>query len=72
MQDYAFRLHENPEFGWNPRLSPKDFMAALSNITGILIRGTYVPLGHGYLDEVRVGSAKRGALGRQATWIERF
>ena len=28
-QDFTFRLHENQKFGWNPRLSAKDFMAVL-------------------------------------------
>ena len=71
MQDYTFRLHENPEFGWNPRLSPKDFMAVLSNITSFKIRGSYVPQGIGFLDEVKLKSAEKGAIGPQATWIER-
>ena len=42
-----------------------------ANITAIKIRGTYVPLGTGFLDEVHLGTAKRGAPGSQATWIER-
>lgn len=71
LQDFTFRLHENAKFGWNPRLSAKEFMSLLSNITSIKIRGTYVQLGTGYLDEVRLGSAKRGVPGSQATWIER-
>ncbi|XP_059094696.1 laminin subunit gamma-1-like isoform X3 [Tigriopus californicus] len=71
MQDYTYRLHENPEFGWSPRLSSKDFMAILANITGVMIRGTYVNHGVGFLDEIRLGSAQRGGSGSPATWIER-
>ncbi len=70
MQDYSFRLHENPEFGWSPRLSSKDFIAILANVEAIRIRGTYVNLGSGVLDEVRLGSAEIGGSGPPATWIE--
>jgi laminin gamma 1 len=71
MQTYTFRLHENPEFGWSPRLSAKDFMAVLANITAIKIRGSYVAQGIGFLDNINLGSASRGQSGEQATWIER-
>ena len=70
-QDYTFRLHDNPKFKWSPTLAPKDFMAVLANITAIKIRGTYVPDGTGFLDEVKLGSAARGQATGQATWIER-
>ena len=46
-------------------------MAVLANITSIKIRGTYVPDGTGFLDEVKLGSAARGQATGQATWIER-
>ena len=46
-------------------------MAVLANITAIKIRGTYVPAGTGFLDEVKLGSAVRGVASGQATWIER-
>ena len=46
-------------------------MAVLANITAIKIRGTYVPDGTGFLDEVKLGSAARGQATGQATWIER-
>ena len=72
MQDYTFRLHEHPKFKWSPSLSAKDFMAVLANITAIKIRGTYVPNGAGFLDEVKLESARRGIATGQATWIERF
>lgn len=71
MQTYTFRLHENPEFGWSPRLSSKDFIALLANVTALKIRGTYVPMGTGFLDEVRLGTAERGGDGPPANWIER-
>jgi laminin gamma 1 len=68
---YSFRLHENPKFNWNPRLSAKDFIAILANITSIKVRGTYGGEGQGFLDEVKLGSAERGGTGPSATWIER-
>ena len=66
--DYTFRLHENPKFGWNPRLSAKDYIAILANITAIRIRGTYGGEGQGLLDEVKLGTAERGGSGPPATW----
>ena len=71
MQEYKFRLHENPEFGWNPSMSAIDFMNALSNITAIKIRGSYSSQGIGFLDNVKLASAVRGNSGEQAKWIER-
>ena len=71
MQEYTFRLHEHSKFKWKPDLSPKDFMAVLANITAIKIRGSFVPDGQGFLDEVKLGSAARGQATGQATWIER-
>ena len=71
MQDYSFRLHENTEFGWSPRLSGKDFMSILANITALKIRGTYVTRGMGFLDQVRLGSAALASTGPPANWSER-
>lgn len=71
MQEYTFKLHESPEFAWTPSLSTKDFMAVLSNITAIRIRGSYVVQGTGFLDDVKLESAVKGYSGEQATWIER-
>lgn len=71
LQEYKFKLHENPEFGWTPSLRPKDFMAVLSNISSIKIRGSFVPGGIGFIDEVQLDSAQYGGSGKPATWIER-
>ena len=71
MQEYKFRLHENPEFGWNPSMNAIDFMNVLSNITAIKIRGSYSSQGIGFLDNVKLASAVRGNSGEQAKWIER-
>jgi laminin gamma 1 len=71
MQTYRFRLHENPEFGWSPRLSSMDFLALLANITAVRVRGSFVTGGTGFLDEVRLGSAARAGSGEPANWIER-
>lgn len=67
---YIFRLHEHPEYGWQPRLSSKTFISILSNLTAIKIRGTYYPEGIGFLDNVRLHSAIRGRTNDSAMWIE--
>ena len=72
LQDYVFRLHENSEFGWTPSLRPKDFMAVLSNIKAIRIRGTYGVAGSsGFIDEVHLDTAELRGTGPPANWIER-
>lgn len=70
-QVYSFRLHEHPDYGWNPRLSSRDFISVLANLTAIRIRGTYTPRGAGYLDDVKLETARRGGSGSPANWIER-
>ncbi|RZF38368.1 hypothetical protein LSTR_LSTR009263 [Laodelphax striatellus] len=67
---FKYRLHNDPDYGWQPRLSERDFMSVLANLTAIKIRGTYTPTGVGFLDEVRLESARRGAAGAPASWIE--
>ncbi|XP_046391414.1 laminin subunit gamma-1 isoform X2 [Ischnura elegans] len=69
-QEFVFRLHEHPDYGWQPKLSSHDFMSVLSNLTAVKIRGTYTPEGVGFLDDVRLETARRGAAGKPATWIE--
>jgi len=70
-QIYQFRLHEHPDYGWNPRLSSSDFISVLSNLTALKIRATYTPRGVGFLDNVKLETARRGASGPPANWIER-
>ena len=43
--DYKFRLHENPDYQWTPRLKAEDLIAILANVTSIKIRATYNPQG---------------------------
>ncbi|XP_069688400.1 laminin subunit gamma-1 [Periplaneta americana] len=69
-QEYKFRLHEHPHYGWQPRLTARDFMSVLSNLTAVHIRGTYTSGGVGFLDDVVLQTARRGAAGRPANWIE--
>ncbi|XP_014601707.1 PREDICTED: laminin subunit gamma-1 isoform X1 [Polistes canadensis] len=69
-QEYRFRLHEHSEYGWQPRLSAKAFMSILSNLTAIKIRGTYTHQGRGFLDDVKLETALRGAAGESADWVE--
>ncbi|XP_018318768.1 laminin subunit gamma-1 isoform X2 [Agrilus planipennis] len=69
-QHYKFRLHEHPNYGWQPRLSARNFMSVLSNLTAIRIKGTYTSGGVGFLDDVKLETASRGVAGRPALWVE--
>lgn len=70
IREYAFRLHEHPDYSWQPSQSSRGFMQILSNLTAVKIRGTYSILGEAYLDDVELQTAHRGAAGVPATWIE--
>ncbi|XP_015786767.1 laminin subunit gamma-1-like [Tetranychus urticae] len=70
-QSYSFRLHEDGQFGWSPRLSGKDFISVLANLTAIKIRVVYSYGGSGYVDEIGLESAQRGSYGKSASWVER-
>lgn len=69
-QTYKFRLHEHQDYGWQPKLSARNFIALLTNLTNIKIRGTYSPEGVGFLDDVKLETASRGVAGQPALWIE--
>lgn len=69
-QHYKFRLNEHTNYGWQPRLSARSFISILSNLTSIKIRGTYTHQGRGYLDNVGLETAQRGAAGEPADWVE--
>ncbi|KAG8188781.1 hypothetical protein JTE90_009175 [Oedothorax gibbosus] len=69
-QEYKFRLHEHSAYGWNPRHTAHDFKKILANLTALKIKGTYTPEGTGFLDTVRLESAQRSPLGKEATWVE--
>ncbi|KAK0177645.1 hypothetical protein PV328_001679 [Microctonus aethiopoides] len=69
-QVYKFRLHEHSNYGWQPRLSARAFISILSNLTSIKIRGTYTHQGRGFLDDVGLETAQRGAAGEPADWVE--
>ncbi|XP_066148589.1 laminin subunit gamma-1-like [Euwallacea fornicatus] len=69
-QPYKFRLHEHPDFQWQPRLNSRDFISILTNLTAIKIRGTYSTKGVGFLDDVKLQTAAPGAAGVPALWME--
>ncbi|KAG5872836.1 hypothetical protein JTB14_008163 [Gonioctena quinquepunctata] len=69
-QFYKFRLHEHPDYGWQPRLSARSFISILTNLTAIKIKGTYAPEGVGYIDDVKLETASRGVAGSPALWVE--
>ncbi|XP_031418930.2 laminin subunit gamma-2 [Clupea harengus] len=67
---YTFRLDELPGSKWKPELSSLQFQTLLSNLTGIMIRGTFGENGRGYLDNVSLMSARKGS-GPPAGWVEK-
>ncbi|KAL1516830.1 hypothetical protein ABEB36_000679 [Hypothenemus hampei] len=69
-QTYRYRLHEHPDFQWQPRLTSREFISILTNLTAIKIRGTYSPRGLGFLDDVKLETASPGAAGTPALWME--
>ncbi|KAL3276258.1 hypothetical protein HHI36_020973 [Cryptolaemus montrouzieri] len=70
-QIYRFRLHEHPNYGWEPRLSARAFMSILTNITAIKIKATYSSQDVTYLDDVKLETASRGVASTQpAYWVE--
>ncbi|BFZ20658.1 hypothetical protein BsWGS_23697 [Bradybaena similaris] len=69
-KSFAFRLHENPQYQWAPRIKATDFISVLSNLTSIKIRGTYNDMGVGFIDNINLGSAQQGFSGDEVTWVE--
>ncbi|XP_029636725.1 laminin subunit gamma-1 [Octopus sinensis] len=68
-QTFRFRLHEHQDYKWQPRLRAQDFIALLSNLTAIKIKGTYNTDGTGFIDDVRLETAGY-ASGKPASWVE--
>lgn len=66
---YSFRLDEQPGSRWKPQLSSFQFQTLLQNLTAIKIRGTFGDNGRGYLDDVKLVSAKHGN-GFPARWVQ--
>lgn len=58
LQTYRFRLLEDVNYGWTPKLNSHQFLTLLANLTSIKIRATYTYKGIGYLDNVRLETAK--------------
>lgn len=70
LKEYAFRLHEHPDYSWQPSQSSRQFMSILSNLTAIKIRSSYSDGGDAFLDDFELQTAHRGAAGNVAKWIE--
>ncbi|XP_066548069.1 laminin subunit gamma-2 [Amia ocellicauda] len=68
---YTFRLDEQADSKWQPRLSALQFQTLLQNLTAIKIRGTYGENSRGYLDDVKLMSALRGGPGVPVLWVEK-
>lgn len=66
---YSFRLDEQPDSRWRPRISSLQFQKLLQNLTAIKIRATFGENGRGYLDNVQLVSARRGD-GVPARWVQ--
>uniref|UniRef100_A0A3P9HSY5 Laminin subunit gamma 2 n=1 Tax=Oryzias latipes TaxID=8090 RepID=A0A3P9HSY5_ORYLA len=66
---YSFRLDQQLGSGWRPPLSSFQFQKLLQNLTAIRIRATFGEAGRGYLDNVNLVSARRGA-GVPARWVQ--
>ncbi|XP_071782542.2 laminin subunit gamma-2 [Centroberyx gerrardi] len=66
---YSFRLDQRPGSRWKPQLSAAHFQTLLQNLTAIKIRMTFGENGRGYLDNVRLVSARRGE-GTPAPWVQ--
>lgn len=70
-QNYVFRLHEHPSFGWEPRLTGYDFQRLLSNLKSLKIRVNYADQGTGMLDDVFFESTVYDPASlRQVNWVE--
>uniref|UniRef100_UPI0037E831B8 laminin subunit gamma-2 isoform X2 n=1 Tax=Semicossyphus pulcher TaxID=241346 RepID=UPI0037E831B8 len=65
---YSFRLDERPGSRWRPQLSSLQFQTLLQNLTAVKIRATFGDNGRGYLDNVKLVSARRGE-GVPARWV---
>ncbi|KAL4219663.1 Laminin-type epidermal growth factor-like domai [Mactra antiquata] len=69
--EYKFRLNEHSSYRWYPQLKPEPFIAILSNITAIKVRATYNPNGVGFIDDIKLDTARRGFGGEdEASWVE--
>ncbi|KAF7221829.1 laminin subunit gamma-2 [Nothobranchius furzeri] len=66
---YSFRLDEQLGATWRPQLSSFQFQSLLENLTAIMIRATFGENGRGYLDNVKLVSARHGE-GIPARWVQ--
>ncbi|XP_017771023.1 PREDICTED: laminin subunit gamma-1-like [Nicrophorus vespilloides] len=69
-QNYKFRLMEDSSLDWTPKLSAKQFISILSNLTAIKIKASYSGSGTGYLEDFKLETALSGIAGEKASWIE--
>ncbi|XP_048338443.1 laminin subunit gamma-2 [Sphaerodactylus townsendi] len=67
-KSYTFRLDEQPNNSWSPRLTGMEFHQLIGNLTALWIRATYGD-STGYLSNVILDSA-RPTSGSPAPWVE--
>lgn len=70
-QNYRFRIHENVDYQWGPRLRSAEFISILANVTSLKIRATYNADGVGFIDNIFLGTAQQGTNNAaEALWVE--
>ncbi|XP_011419247.3 laminin subunit gamma-1 [Magallana gigas] len=70
-KSFRYRLNERQESQWVPRLNSQAFISILANLTGLKVRATYNNQGVGFIDNIKLDTARPGSnVGDPATWVE--
>nr|XP_002731086.2 PREDICTED: laminin subunit gamma-1-like [Saccoglossus kowalevskii] len=70
IQEYKYRLHQDPSYGWRPTLSAFEMQRMLTELTAIKIRATYQDRGVGFLDNVKLATAGSSSGFDEVDWVE--